>query len=231
MVKRLTLILLAFAISAIPTLAQQRRQGKTPARPTATPSKVTTQTATTRDGKIVLLHSDGTWEYSGDNPSVASVNNQPSPAAQAAALNIEAGLVYRSGDSKPVARTEFYLLDKSAAAIIREAGVKLSDRTSGTEDNSDRGVMFSLGLNLAYREVSNRESYDAAMSAIKQHIIKSFTTDFGGKAVIDGIPQGDYYVFGFYKSIKGFVIWNVPVSLKPGSNSLTLDQNNADYAQ
>lgn len=230
MLKRLTLILLAFAISAAPTLAQQRRQGKTPARPAAAPSKVTTQTATTRDGKIVLLHSDGTWEYSGDNPSAVSVN-QPSPAAQAAALNIEAGLVYRSGDSKPVARTEFHLLDKSAAAIIREAGVKLSDRPTGAEDNTDQRVMFSLGLNMAYREVSNSEAYNAAMTAIKQHIIKSFTTDFGGKAAIDGIPQGDYYLFGFYKSAKGFVIWNVPVNLKPGSNSLTLDQNNADYAQ
>lgn len=229
MVKRLTSILLTVAICAGVTLSQQRR-GKAPSRPAATSSKVTTQTATTRDGKTVLLHSDGTWEYSGDPPT-AGGTNQPTPAAQSAALNIEAGLVYRSGDSKPVARTEYHLLDKSAAAVIREAGVKLSNRTGGTEDNSDRGVMFSLGLTMAFREVSGSEGYDAAVAALKQHIIKSFTTDFGGKATIDGIPQGDYYVFGFYKSAKGFVIWNVPVSLKPGSNSLTLDQNNADYAQ
>jgi hypothetical protein len=230
MVNRLTAIILTCAVFAAPALAQQRRQGKPPARPASAPSKVTTQTATTRDGKIVLLHSDGTWEYSGDNPSATGVS-QPAAAAQAASLNIEAGLVYRSGDSKPVARTDYYLLDKSAAAVIREAGVKLSDKTSGTEDNSDRGVMFSLGLNLAYRDVSNNEAYDAAMAALKQHIIKSFTTDFGGKATIDGIPQGDYYVFGFYKSAQGFVIWNIPVTLKPGSNSLTLDQNNADFAK
>src|SRR5207237_730142 len=33
-------------------------------------------------------------------------------------LNIEAGIVFNSGDVKPVARAEFYLLDKDADEII-----------------------------------------------------------------------------------------------------------------
>src|SRR5207302_7203151 len=42
-------------------------------------------------------------------PPVPSATQTPTPLAT---LSIEAGLVYTNGDTKPVARTVFYLLDK-----------------------------------------------------------------------------------------------------------------------
>lgn len=229
MLKALASLMLCLTVCCASSLAQ-RRTTKPPPRPAAeAPPKVTTQTATTRDGRTVLLRSDGTWEYAGDASAIPAPA-APLPSAKTATLNLEAGLVYRSGDSKPVARVDFFLLDKSAAAIVKESGVKLSDRASSTDDGSDRSTMFQLGLALAYRSGNEGEGLATVLAAIKQHTIKSFTTDFGGKAAVEGIPQGDYYVFGFYKSSQGFVIWNVPATLNAGSNSVVLDQNNADYA-
>jgi hypothetical protein len=43
-------------------------------------------------------------------------------------LSIETGLVYKSGDAKPVARNEFYLLEEDAEKILREAKVEKKGR-------------------------------------------------------------------------------------------------------
>ena len=58
---------------------------------------------------------------------------QPSPPGSEAGkaqstLSVEAGLVYKSGDVKPVPRNEFYLLDDDAEKILRDAGIEKKGR-------------------------------------------------------------------------------------------------------
>ncbi len=227
---KIIVLLLSVTVFTSSAVSQRRTTKPAPTRPASgSPAKVTTQTATTLDGRTVLLRSNGTWEFSEEAPG-ASTPTPIRPSAKTATLNVEAGLVYRSGDTKPVARADFLLLDKSAATIVKESGVKLSERSSSTDDGSDKSTMFQFGLALAYPASNSGDGLATVMALIKQHTIKSFTTDFGGKATVESIPQGDYYVFGFNKSAQGFVIWNVPVTLNAGSNSVVLDQNNADYA-
>jgi hypothetical protein len=55
------------------------------------------QSATTTDGKKVVLNTDGTWKYADASSTVT--------------LRIEAGLVYQTGGPEPVARATFYVLD------------------------------------------------------------------------------------------------------------------------
>lgn len=52
-------------------------------------------------------------------------------------------------------------------------------------------------------------------------------TDVAGKGQTQPLPAGRYYVFGAIRVANHPMIWNVPVYLKAGANSLTLDQRNA----
>ena len=54
-----------------------------------------------------------------------------------------------------------------------------------------------------------------------------FTTDSSGRGQTQPIPAGHYYVFGAIRVDNRPMIWNVPVDLKAGPNSLTLDGRNA----
>ena len=53
------------------------------------------------------------------------------------------------------------------------------------------------------------------------------TTDSGGRGQTQPIRAGHYYVFGAIRVDNRPMIWNVPVDLKAGANSLTLDRRNA----
>src|SRR5437764_14620029 len=80
---------------------QSRQQ---PPAPNTAAADASTQTAVTRDGRTVILKNDGTWEYQQKVPNAIV----PTVSKQKGTLSIEAGLVFQSGDVKPVARTTFY---------------------------------------------------------------------------------------------------------------------------
>jgi hypothetical protein len=220
-----TIVLLILLLVST-TLPQTRRASS----PKATP-KVSVQTATTKDGRTVLLKSDGTWEYTDDPvaPSAAVVS-PASDAAQWGALSLEAALVFRSGDVKPMARTVFYLLDDDLAKILRAAGLKTSQRY-GTMQDTDQNLLFTFGSASKYPSLEDHaQFYATATEALKPHIKQSITTDFSGKANFQNVPVGNYFLMGFGLTPRGFVLWNVAVEIKPGSSSITLDQNNAAFA-
>lgn len=51
-------------------------------------------------------------------------------------------------------------------------------------------------------------------------------TDAGGRGQTRPLPAGRYYVFGAVRVANRPMIWNLPVDLKAGTNSITLDQHN-----
>jgi hypothetical protein len=198
-------------------MAQTRRSNRAPApRPSET---VGTQTATTKDGRTVILKPDRTWEYA-DNatPTVTSPNNS-SDIRPSAALSFDTGLVFRSGDVKPLARSTFYLLDDDLENVLRNAGFLPETGLS---------LLNSLGMAYYGRELEKyRASYEKAMEAMKPHIVTTVTTDFNGKGHFAAVPSGNYYLIGIGQLYKQVVVWNLKVNLNPGENSVTLDQNNA----
>lgn len=217
-------------------LSTNAAQTRRPASPKATP-KVSVQTATTRDGRTVLLKSDGTWEYTDDpiTPSAATPNSgagitATNAASQSGELSLEAALVFRSGDVKPMARTVFYLLDDDLAKILRTAGLKTSQRYGAMQD-TDHNLLFTFGSASKYPSLEDHaQFYSTATEALKPHIKQSITTDFSGKATFQNVPVGNYFLMGFGLTPRGFVLWNIAVEMKPGTSSITLDQNNAAFA-
>lgn len=56
------------------------------------------QVATTKDGRKVILKSDGTWRY---------VDHPTGEKSATANLSFDTGVVFKSGDVKPIARATF----------------------------------------------------------------------------------------------------------------------------
>jgi hypothetical protein len=228
---KIILCLLLFATSGV---SQTRRP-----RPTPAPEKppISIQTATTKDGRTVLLKSDGTWEYTNDPivtaPPAAQTEPVSVPSASTAlgSLSLESALVFRSGDVKPMARVAFYLMDENLATVLRKAGLKVSSRY-GNRADTDQNLLFEFGSAEKFPSLPDMASFrNSALEAMKPHIKANITTDFSGKATFTDIPPGDYYLVAVGITPRGFVVWNVPVSIKAGvASSITLDQNNAAFA-
>jgi hypothetical protein len=147
-------------------------------------------------------------------------------------LSIEAGLVYKSGDVKPVPRSEFYLLDDDAEKILKEAKIEKKGKLRNWKEVSLLNAYAAAKL--CVRRLTRcpvlKESWDLAHdadNALKAHIIKSATTGFDGKASFEAVPAGTYYVMGVYLRDESFVSWNVKVELKSEAQQMILDQNNS----
>ena len=198
-----------------------------PPAPNTAAADASTQTAVTRDGRTVILKNDGTWEYQQN----ALTPKAPTTSKQTGVLSIEAGLVFQSGDVKPVARTTFYLLNADLAQILREAGIKPTDKLSESAEPTDNDFVLSFAFANRYAALDKYQAFlPAALATIKPHIVQSVTTDFTGKAVFEPVPEGVYYLVGVATPAKAIVAWNLKVNVKAGQSSITLDQNNAEVA-
>lgn len=127
-------------------------------------------------------------------------------------VNIEAKILDKKGNSLPVSKEKFYLLDKDLESILSEANI----------DDKGQGLINAFGLSVVnpnkYSDVNQK-----ALAAIKPHIVYSTTTDAGGKADIKDVKPKNYYLFGITRTRNGFAVWSSPVLINPGQNALKLD--------
>jgi len=140
----------------------------------------------------------------------------PSPTPAVASVSIEAGLIYNSGDTKPVARTTFFLLDEDLRILLKPFG-----ETPGT-------LGSEMDLLYAFREYpKSKASYDQIKAAVESHIIASVTTDFNGKAKLTDLVPGPRFLYGEFHVGENRIAWNVKVEIKAGAEtSIILDNSN-----
>jgi hypothetical protein len=140
----------------------------------------------------------------------------PSPTPAAASLSIEAGLIYNSGDTKPVARTQFFLLDEDLRAILKPFG-----ETPGTL-GSKMDFLYAFS-----DSTKSKAEYDRIKAAVESHVIATATTDFNGKAKLTDLVPGTRFVYGEFHVGSNRVAWNLKVELKAGAEtSIILDNSN-----
>ncbi len=164
--------------------------------------------------------------------SAANNANASTPSKIQSTLSIEAGLVYKSGDAKPVPRTEFHLLDADPEKILTDAKIERRGRLKNWKEMAlvKAYAAAELCVHMLTRCPALKDSWDLvrdADNALKPHITKSVTTGFDGKASFEAVPAGTYYVMGVYLLDDSFVVWSVEVSLESESKQVILDQNNA----
>ena len=113
------------------------------------------------------------------------------------ALSVEAALVMNSGDVKPAARQDLYLLDIDIERFFRE--------TQPDADYDRPDVLTSRSFN--------------------NHVVTTSTTDFAGNATLKAKP-GSYWLYAQGHIANNYVIWNVPADLRENSK-IVLDNSSA----
>ena len=223
-----TAIIVILFLAGSVTPQTKRKRAPPPSVP------LTVQTATTKDGRTVLLKNDWTWEYTSDPAVEPSPTPTVARSPNTASLAIEAAIVYYNpGEVLPQARSDLRLLDQSLPQILREAGLHVGDLTKASPPSADtdENLLSDLVFATQHPTLADRKLLGQANAAIKQHTRFSGTTDFMGKLVLNDIWPGDYFVMSLAQTRNGaYAIWNLPVSIKRGSNSIILDQRNAAVA-
>jgi hypothetical protein len=146
------------------------------------------------------------------NSGNQSNTEPPSVPVEVATLRLEAGIVYNFGGTQAVAREDFLLVDTDFRELLWRQGTKLGF-----------GELCALYL---YPEL-DQEDIRNMTTVLKAHTKGTATTDFQGRASFPGIAPDKSWVVGFTHTRGGGAIWNLPILLKPGENSVILDQKNA----
>lgn len=147
------------------------------------------------------------------------------PTVKTSVVNLEAAIVYKMGGVQPVARQEFYLLEKDLDDIFKEQG-------------EIQTTVFGGGMTKRYynlKDLVYPVVYKDAFDSLTNNVIPRYAkyklqTDFQGKAQLKDVTPGTYYLYGNIETRGGRAVWNLKVDLKTGENSIVLDQNNAAKA-
>jgi hypothetical protein len=155
-------------------------------------------------------------------------------------IELEAGLLFNSGDVKPVGRATFYVLKEDAKNVIltqEQFDIYNKDMTAflqrvggGNSIQEEEDSLSKWSLYSAVLSMDGRITPNFAISAkksIETASITSTTTGFDGKATFESVPVGDYHIFGYYKVGKETTYWNVPITVKAGVNKIILDNENS----
>lgn len=130
--------------------------------------------------------------------------------AKGLTLKIEVGIAYTTGPV-PVARTTFTLLKADPRPALRQ----LPHTPSGISG------LGQISLNCRFN------NFPEATAIIKQFAITTLVTGFDGRATLEDIKPGEYWLYGTTKAFtNSCVTWLMPVDLTKNQN-LILDQNNA----
>jgi hypothetical protein len=159
-------------------------------------------------------------------------SNAPKPKTTIKAngkVELEAGLIYKNGDSKPVARVKVYLIKEDLKnAFLTQEHLDMYNEwatSPGFKINSLND--WSLyGVVINWEQTVNPTLNAALKKSLAKITITSETTGFDGKATFTNIPTGNYFLFTFYRPNTQGSFWNVPISVKPGINKIILDNNN-----
>ncbi len=213
-------ILLLFCLVTIEAESNKRTTSSK-----ADSSEVTTQTATTSDGRNVILKSDGTWEYYNETPPSIAIPND----SEKGTLSFDARVASKSGNAKPIAGGSFYLLDDDLKSILQTSALKPENRLSLLNTFLMANYGSSLGIE------RSEKAFARAMESVQPHIVATTTSDFNGKGQFSSLVPGTYYLVnvgvvylntGSLTDRKA-ILWNVKVQIQPGQNSTTLDEKNA----
>jgi hypothetical protein len=131
-----------------------------------------------------------------------------------ATLSIASGIAMQPGAPSPLAGRPYIILRNSYANTVAHAGVMVPAGTS---------PYTFAGMACGNRTPDCQKINDA----IKAGAISAARADMSGSATLPGVPPGTYYLMISARIGNQSYIWDHPVQLRPGANSLTLDQRSA----
>jgi len=124
----------------------------------------------------------------------------------------------QSGAANPLTGHPLFLLKASFNDVLMKNGMHPG---AGKTPIQDWDLACQQKTPPCAQALVNLQAYMAAVVKI----------DPSGKATFLGVPAGSYYVFGTTHANHLALSWDVRVDLKSGTNSLVLDQKNAETLQ
>lgn len=108
----------------------------------------------------------------------------------------------------------FLILNQDPQVTLIRAGLK----------QTPDGSVLQNWVRACYNRTPNCEK---GAQALRSHSVGTAMADATGRAQTAALPAGRYWVYGDAKIGGKRLMWSEPVDVKPGTQSLTLDQRNA----
>jgi hypothetical protein len=151
-------------------------------------------------------------------PSGSAADSAPMAAAPASAgtlsLSIVSGFPAQPGVPNPLAGHPYILLRDSFANVLAKGGVSAPSGMSPYK---------FLGSACMLRTPDCQRIIDA----VKANTAANIRADANGSGTFSGLAPGTYYLMISTRYNNQPIAWDQAVQVKPGSNSITLDQSNA----
>ena len=155
---------------------------------------------------------------SGATPASAPAARPAGPAApagpaSAAVLSLAAGVAQPNGEMAPAGNASFYLEPHNVDRSLSNAGFQ-----------APPGLTPLSGWVATCQ--TNRDLCLLGVKAMEADAVAHVKTDAAGHLVMPPVPPGRYYIFSFAAPGGRPLLWDLPVDLKPGANSIVLDEHN-----
>ena len=156
------------------------------------------------------------------NPSVTPfVQNIPKGDAS---LQLSAQVQFLNNKNRPAGYTEFFLLQQDFESVMKSSRIRIP---SG-QDIDSFGELWARSVQRGYR-------FPGVAAAIRNALASSslarIKTNSVGRANLGNLKPGKYFVIGASTLGQVGVVWSKPVSLSAGSNALSLDLRDANWAE
>ena len=156
------------------------------------------------------------------NPSVTPfVQNIPKGDAS---LQLSAQVQFLNNKNRPAGYTEFFLLQQDFESVMKSSRIRIP---SGQGIDSF-GELWARSVQRGYR-------FPGVAAAIRNALASSslarIKTNSVGRANLGNLKPGKYFVIGASTLGQVGVVWSKPVSLSAGSNALSLDLRDANWAE
>lgn len=160
---------------------------------------------------------------------------KPAALLNKAELSISAQVYQDDQDQiRQPLEADFYLLDQSIVEILKKSRFTPVEEGTGGDPENVRMPDESAYLE-ALAGILESDGDDAAIlnplfwnAVEKRRISGVISTNLFGNASSKTVRSGNYYLFGYAALDDRILIWNVPVRLRGGKNTLELDQYNAE---
>ena len=133
-------------------------------------------------------------------------------------LIITSGLAAQPGAPNPLANQPYVLLRENLATIVTKTGVQVPAGVSPYK---------VLGMACANRTPDCQK----IMAAVNADAASAARADATGKAALPAVEAGTYYLMISTRYNNQALVWDTPIQLKIGNNSLTLSQANASVVK
>lgn len=148
-------------------------------------------------------------------------------------LTLRAQIYYGDQDEETVAvEADFYLLDRSVIEILK--AVKFEPIFPDGKKHRITDDDYLAALAAAFASENNGQNDAEAETvvlliskALAKHQKSFARTNASGRGFFKKLAPGKYYLFGIGGTGDETIVWNLPVEIASGINSIELDQNNS----